>query len=361
MRVAILGTGGIGLAAAALLRANGHDPVLWRPTAKDDGQLAGQVQADGQLTGYYALTVARTCADAVAGADVVFLAVPANGHRAVMDAALPHLAAGQVVVISGHLSFGALYLSRGLSARGIRLPIVVWGTTVSTGRRTGPSTVHIGSIRAKVDIATVPAVDAEAGLSTCRALFGERFVPRQDMIAVALSNLNPQNHLAIALCNLTRMERGETWFQYANTTDAVGRLIEALDTERLAIADAFGVHVRTVREHFQLSFGLRPGAIGAMARELAARGDSQAPATLESRYVLEDAPFGLHCTALLGQLVGRPAILHAAGLAMLSALYGRDLAGDNDLLPAIDFSGLSAARLRALARNGWEPATSEPD
>jgi opine dehydrogenase len=140
--------------------------------------------------------------------------------------------------------------------------------------------VQHGHIRAKVDIASLPANGNEAGLVTCRALFGDRFAPRDDVIAIALSNLNPQNHLAIALRNLTRMERGEIWFQYANTTDAVGRLIEALDAERLAIADAFGVRVRTVREHFHLSFGAEHGPIGAMSRELAARGDTQAPARL---------------------------------------------------------------------------------
>ena len=42
----------------------------------------------------------------------------------------------------------------------------------------------------------------------CRDAFGDRFVPRAGLAAIALSNLNPQNHLAIALCNLTRMELG---------------------------------------------------------------------------------------------------------------------------------------------------------
>ena len=90
---------------------------------------------------------------------------------------------------------------------------MVWGTTVTTGRRLGPTTVRVANVRAKVDLATLPARDLQAGLAICRALFGDRFVARDDMIAIALSNLNPQNHLAIALCNLTRMERGESWLQ----------------------------------------------------------------------------------------------------------------------------------------------------
>ena len=347
MRVAILGAGAIGLGGAALLRANGHEAVVWSPSGKS----VPEVVASGALSGRFAMKGAASCAEALAGAEVVLLALPANFHRRVMDAAAPHLVGGQSVIISGHLSFGALYLARRLAERGLELPIVVWGTTVTTGRRTGPGSVRIGSVRAKVDLATLPTRAAEAGLATCRALFGDRFVVREDMIAIGLSNLNPQNHLAIVLCNLTRMERGETWYQNENITDAVGRLIEALDAERLAIAEAFGVQVRTVREHFHLSFGVEEGPIGAMARAMAARGDmTQAPATLETRYVTEDAPFGLYCTVLLGRMVGRPAMLHESGLALLSALYGRALAQDNDLLPAIGFAGLSAERLRALVR-----------
>ena len=77
------------------------------------------------------------------------------------------------------------------------------------------------------------------------------------------------------------------------------------------------------------------------------------PTTLDTRYVTEDVPYGLVPTALLGRLVGRPAVLHESGVAILSALYGRDFAAENDLLPAIGFSDLSADRLRALARDGW--------
>jgi len=241
-----------------------------------------------------------------------------------------------------------------LAARGLRLPIVAWGTTVTTGRRTGPATIRVGNIRAKVDIATIPADAAARGLATCQAMFGDRFVPRDDLLAIALSNLNPQNHMGIALCNLTRMEKGEVWLQSENLTDAVGRLLEALDAERLAIAGEFGLHVRTIREHYALSFNVAPDAPGAMNRAMTARGDKTvAPATLDSRYVTEDVPYGLVATALLGRLAGRPAVLHEAGIAILSALYGRDFTAENDLLPAIGIAGMSLAELRARARDGW--------
>ena len=66
----------------------------------------------------------------------------------------------------------------------------------------------------------------------------------------------------------------------------------------------------------------------------------------------EDAPFGLYPTVLLGRLCGCPAPLHEAGLLTLSALYGRDLAAENDVMPALGLADLSVGDLRRLAGEG---------
>ena len=179
-------------------------------------------------------------------------------------------------------------------------------------------------------------------------------MPRDGLLAIGLSNLNPQNHMGIALCNLTRMERGEAWAQGENVTPAVGRLLEALDAERLAIATALSLKVRTIFEHFALSFHVPEGSVHAMNQQMHAEGrGGTGPASADSRYVLEDVPYGLVPTAKLGRLVDRPARLHEAGVRLFSALYGRDFAAENDLLAALDLDGLSIEGLRALARDGF--------
>lgn len=302
--------------------------------------------ATGALELTSGVTVALSCKDAVAGADAVLITVPATGYRPVLDALGAVLPDGIPVLISGHLSWAALYLAQKLAARGIEAPIVAWGTTVVSGRRAGAG-VRVSSVRAEVDVAVLPASATAPMLALCRRLFGDRFRERAGLLAVALSNVNPQNHLAIALCNFTRMERGEDWRQNDNITTAVGRLMEALDAERLAVAAALGLEVRTLRRHFHLSFHTPEAPLGEMAAALAASGSNPvAPSTLDTRYVLEDAPFGLYPTILLARLCGRPAPLHEAGLAMLSALYGRDLALDNDIVPAL--GPLTLERLGAM-------------
>ena len=170
LRVAVLGTGPIGLGSAALLASRGHQPVLWSPTFGGMGPI--ELRAEGALQLSVPVTMAGTCAAAVAGADPVLVAVPATAYRVVLEQLAPALRPGQPVLISGHLSFGALYLSRLLAERRVTVPIVAWGTTVVSGRRTAPGCVRVSSVRTEVDIATLPAVDAEPMLAMCRGLFG---------------------------------------------------------------------------------------------------------------------------------------------------------------------------------------------
>lgn len=64
---------------------------------------------------------------------MLFLALPAYGHKSVIDALAPHIREGQPVVISSHASLGTLYLAGLLDDRGISAPITAWDTTVVTG------------------------------------------------------------------------------------------------------------------------------------------------------------------------------------------------------------------------------------
>jgi opine dehydrogenase len=357
MRVSILGAGSIGFGMAAFLAKAGHYPMLWSPSGERTRELAAgaPLRATKAIEGLFHPRVAATCADAVGSAEVVIIALPAYGHRAVIDAAAPHLRGDHTVVISSHTSFGALYLSKLLTARGVQVPIVVWGTTLVTGRQKSLTHVDVNTVRQKLDVATLPDMASGHGYDLCRHLFGDRFVQREGLLAIALSNLNPQNHLGIALCNLTRMERREAWSQGENVTPAVGRFIEALDLERLAVADAFGLQVRTVQEHFSLSFHVPMSSVSEMNQEMHRRGDGGfGPTTIETRYILEDVPFGLLPTTLLARIAGRPAILHEAGIAIFSAAYGRDLTTDNNLLPELGLERHTLASLEELTRSGWK-------
>jgi opine dehydrogenase len=355
MRVAIIGAGGIGRGYAACLTQAGHQPVFWSPSGAALADFAGgePLVATGKIEGALPVSVAGSCAEALAGAGAVIVTVQANGFRTVLDELGQHLQAGQVVIISAHCSFAALHLHRLLASRGVELPIAAWATTALTARKSGPRSVHISGIRAKLDVATLPARLAPEGLATCRALFGDRFEPRDDLLAIMLSNLNPPAHMANMLGNLTRAEKGEDWPNYGSITQGVGRIVDGMDTERLALAAAFGLSVRSVQDHYVLSFGVEPGPVGEMAAAVyAKRPELLGPKTLKTRFITEDVPFGLVPLELLGRITGVQLPLHQAGIALFDAICDRDFRAENDLLPALDLGSLQPAELHRLLRDG---------
>lgn len=356
MRVGIVGAGSIAFGTAALVEQQGHTVTLWSPSGERTKALAtGEaLVADGAIKGTFHPAVAADAAGLVAGADVLVIALPAYGHKTVLDAIAPYVTPEQTVVFSSHASFGALYLSRLLAERGVVATIVAWGTTAVSGRQLSPTSVNINTIRKQVDLATVPASRSAAGLAVCKELFGDRFLDRGSLMAIALSNLNPQNHMGIALGNMTRMERGESWSQGQNVTPNVGRLLEDLDQERIAIATKLGLDVRNIFQHFHLSFHVPVSSISKMNQEMHEAGNGgSGPTTADSRYVTEDVPFGLVMTAKIGRLAGYPAELHEAGVRIFSAMYGRDFTAENDLLTALQLDAMSLEELKDLCHNGF--------
>ena len=76
------------------------------------------------------------------------------------------------------------------------------------------------------------------------------------------------------------------------------------------------------------------------------------PDTADSRYVTEDVPYGLVLTVALGDLVGRPAELHRAGVRIFSSMYGTDFMKENELLAARALERFTLSDLQRAARNG---------
>ncbi len=360
MKIAILGAGAIGLGMAALLSQKSIEVSIWAPSAIGAGPLldGGPVVASGEISGHFAVSTTTNIAAAVEGARVVILAVPGTAHKAVIDRLVPHLTCGQLVAISSHMSLSGLYLQRELSRLGVVAPVAAWATTVVTGRRTQPGRVLVTSRRRRVSCAYLPAsveVDARRLLAN---LFGNVFHEAPDLMTVTLMNTNPTTHLAIALCNVTRMEYGERWGTYHGLSEAVGRLAEALDRERIMLAQQLGTSVHTIREHLHSSFGLPLGAIGAMAAEQHRRrnGEALGPTTLDHRYVTEDVPFGIVPLVTFGRVAGVPMPLHEAGLKLIDALYDRCFEKENDILADLRLEGLPADALTTLCRDGYPVA-----
>lgn len=221
----MVGAGAIAKGSAALLARAGHATMIWSPSGTallpdndSSDTTTTTIAATGAIEFEFSTRIATSSQTLVEGNDILLFALPANGHKRVFDELAPWIRNGQQIIISSHSSLGALYLFQLLQERNVTdVSITAWGTTLCTARSSSKTnTVMVNTIRQNVDTCTIPSkVQPEATKLCCR-LFGDsniEFRPRKGLLAISLSNLNPQNHLGIALGNISRMEKGEKWYQ----------------------------------------------------------------------------------------------------------------------------------------------------
>ncbi|MGE8321347.1 MAG: NAD/NADP octopine/nopaline dehydrogenase family protein [Comamonas sp.] len=346
MRVSILGTGGIGLACAAWLAHGGHEVTVWSPGGQGAQALReAPLASTGILEAQVRVRVAESAQAAAQAGEVLLLAVPLNGHKAVMDALLPHLRDGQTVIVSSMGSLSSLYLYEAAQRAGRDITVAALGTTVLTARRAGPAEVRIMMRRAALGVSVLPQTRQNQALALCSALFGEVFSTHENMLATTLTNTNPVAHVPLALFNWTRIERAEPWPQYHYMTPQVSAVIKRLDAERLALARAFGLAVRSIEQHFAQSFGTTAPSLAQIAAELhAKRGGPPGPTDTHTRYLSEDVPFGLAFCAALGPLAGVDMPATQTLVATASLIAGLDFKALNDLIAPLDIEQCASAQ-----------------
>jgi opine dehydrogenase len=349
MKIGIAGAGGIGYASAAWLAHAGHNVTLWSPRSDSAAALrSSALEAGGVLQASVPVAVTADAAELARSAQVLLVAVPVNGHKTVMDALLPHLRPGQTVIVSSMASLSSLYLFEQARERDIDLTVASMGTTVLTARRSGPAQVRVMTRRSELGVSALPVSRSQQVLALCRELFGDVFVAQENCLASALTNINPVAHGPLGLFNWTRIERAEQWPQYHYMTPQVAQAILQLDAERLALARAFGLHVRTIEEHFAKSFGTTAPDLAGIAAELhAKRGGPPGPTETSTRFLGEDLPFGLAFNDVLGTLAGVAMPATQTVVRAGSLILGRDLARENDLIGALGLARESAAGLLA--------------
>lgn len=356
MRVGLVGAGGVAFGTAAFCVCRGHSATIWSPSGGRTGILAegAPLKCSGAMEGSFDVGVAKTLSELVETTDIVMFALPAYAHKPIIEELATLVGVRHTVIFGAHASLEALFFQKCLLPRKIDIPVAAWGSTIGTCRQLDLASVEVGTLRDTIDACGLPASLSPQAMTTCKDLFGDRFVDRGDLLSVTLSNFNPQHHLGIGLGNMTRMEKGEHWIQPEFVTPNVGRLLEALDRERLALGAAAGCDLRDIYEFFEQSYQVPHASVSDMNATLLAKGmGGPGPKTADNRYVNEDVPYGLAVTVALAQMADVPTPLHSAGIDLFSAMYDRDLASENKILSQIITPGMTLMELKSLCSQGY--------
>lgn len=292
-RVAVLGAGNGGLALAGYLAQRGQRVSLWNRSV---GSVASVRMLGGIRVGMpgaaprFASVSTATCdmRDALAGARVILVAVPASAHADIARRCGPYLRDGQTILLLPGRTGGALEFRRVLQESGFQADVLLGeaNTFPFAARCVGPAQAVIFGTKTELLTAAAPANRTAKLIAACRP-FLPMLVPARSVLETGLANLGAILHPTITLLNAGRIERGESFdFYTEGVTAAVAATLADADAERLAIARAYGVPAISLVDWVEIAYGHRGESIQAAIGDNPAYSGIKAPNTLRHRYQL---------------------------------------------------------------------------
>jgi opine dehydrogenase len=333
MRVAVLGAGNGGVAAAFDFAQHGHEVALYSSPEYDANvvaiRAAGGITASGALEGFTALRYAGTdAAEALEDAELVILVGPAYGTEPLAADAAPHLTDGMAVLVCPGSCAGAIAFKRaaGLELEDESILVGETSTLPYAVRVTGPAEINVFlKLATDVYLAALPRAGTGRLLDLVKEVW-PAVEPAESVFQTTLQNGNPVIHPAVTLLNAGLLERtgGDFLFYEEGVTEGVGRLIEAVDGERLAIARALGVSVLSepaigvrqgymTEENYSTAYSQAPGFLGIRAQS-----------RLDHRYLTEDVGYSLCFLAELAARMAVPTPVIDGVITIASVVLGRD-------------------------------------
>ncbi len=358
--IALLGAGHGGCAAAAHLTLQGFEVRMHVRDAAKRALFAGGIEARGIATGRAVpALVSGDLAEVVRGADLISIIVPAVGHDYYAAALAALLPAGATIMLNPGHTGGALHFLKSFRDAGGK-PVTLCETTTLTYicRMEGPATVGIYSATTRLRFAALPAVDTAKAAALVRRFF-PNIEPVANVLETGFMNINAVLHVAGTLMNAGWIEftGGNFLFYREGVTPSVGRVIERLDEERIAVGRALGLDLPPTVDLFH-SAGLTSeaarlsGSISRACIESEPNKTIKSPPALRHRYVDEDIAFGLVPMSELGRLCGVPTPVIDCLIELGAAANGIDYRAGGLTLARLGLAGADAARLRAIVEHG---------
>lgn len=359
---AVIGAGHGGQAVAAHLACQGLPVRLFNRTFDRIRPVveAGGIALDGVVQGFGRLDMVTTdAAEAVDGAGVIMVVVPATAHRTVARRLAPHLRDGQVVVLNPGRTGGAFEFEHTLRRAGCVAAVTVAEaqTFLFASRVTGPARVTIYGIKRRVPVAALPATRTVELVEILHRAFPQ-FVPAPNVLATSFDNIGAIFHPGPTLLNAARIETTGGDFDYyqEGISPSVAAVIEQLDAERLRIARAFGVRGTPAREWLRLAYGCEGATLYEAIQNNPGYRGIKAPSTLRHRYLTEDVPASLVPLAAFARLAGVAVPTCEMLIQLAERVLGRDFTASGRTLERMGLAGQRVEAIVARATEGALPA-----
>jgi opine dehydrogenase len=367
MKIAILGAGNGGCAAAVDLTIRGFEVSLYsRSEATVEPLRArGGIESIGGVFGKLSVPVAVITCDieeAIEGADVLMVAVPSTGHDYYARLLAPHLGEGDVVLLHPGHTGGALAFVKAAQESGMRGPIrcCETHTLAYAARKQAPHQVTVFSVASSgLGFAAFPGKHQSEVARTARKIY-PAIEPLKNVLETGLRNGNAVLHPVVTIMNTGWIEhtRGDFRIYAEGVTPAVGEVLQAVDDERLAIAAGLGVESKSLLRHFYdqgyaADDAAESGCVYRVVKESPPSQGIKAPSGLDHRFLHEDVGYGLVPMSALGTLAGVRTPTMRALTRLASLVNSVDYAATGRTLEKMGLSETPLGQLDDLLYEGF--------
>ena len=332
MKVAILGSGNGACAMAFEWARAGHDVYMY-DFPQFDRQIkaintAGVIYSEGEMEGFQPIKYAgHNIEICLKDAPLIFAVGPAYSTEPFGKACAPYAAAGQIYVVCPSSCLGSILFKQalGLTIEDNSIIVSDFGTLPYAVRIIEDGRIAVyNRLKAGCVMATMPSNQNDAVYELLHPVH-DCLEKAKNIFQTCLQNANPMLHPCITTLNAARIEGPDDFFFYEEgVTPGVGRLLKAIDEERMALGAALGLQIESdphisirqgylTEENYDHAYAAAPGFTGIKAQT-----------QLDYRYYNEDAGFGLVLWVDLADRLGLEIPNIRAMLQIVSAIMGRD-------------------------------------
>ena len=339
MKIAVLGSGNGGCAVAFDFAAAGHEVFLFDFEEFSTNIKAiseqGGIYSAGQLEGFQKIAYAgHDIQKVIKEADIIFAVGPAYSTKPFGEYAAPHLDKGQIVIVSPSSCGGSIVFKNAASLNLNDEEIIVAETSTLpyAVRVTEPGKINVFlKLKDGLFISTIPSNNTEKVLKLINDIY-PALRPAENIMQTTLQNANPVIHPAVSLLNVGEIERenNDLLFYEEGVTPAVGKLIKAVDEERIKIGDKLGFKVIPDPELGVIQGYMQENSYEKGYSNAEGFKGIKAQNSLDYRYFNEDVGYGLIFFAELGKQLGVETPVMDSIIKIVSVLMQRDYRGENN-------------------------------
>ncbi len=354
-KIAVLGAGNGGLAIAGHLASKGFKINLYSPFSSELAPIkkSGGIRLEGKIKSFGRLNlITNQINEAIEDVEIIMVAAPAFAHKQIAKNCAPYLKNNQIIVLNPGRTGGALEFNNTLRRKKIKAKVIIAEaqTLVYACRKISPTEVRIEGIKKRVALAALPATRTKKVIEKLQTLYPQ-FQPAKNVLETSFDNIGAVFHPAIMLTYVFEIKQKKE-FNFYNITKATAKLLEEIDKERLNVARAFGIKLKSASQWLEEAYGVKGKNLYEKIIANKAYKNIKAPKKFDVRQITEDIPCGLVPIVLFAKLAKVNTLFSTAVIEECCYLLKRNFWQEGRNLESLGLSEMSIKKIKRFVNSG---------